>query len=285
MSKYFLILLMFLLSSNAKAQTDDSIFVVHKNSQLYVKHKIKFAETLHMLSVRFYTSDGAIENANDADILKKFTPGAFVYIPVTRENFYINKQTFQDLRELYYRVVPRDDIGLLSTYAGVTKSQMRMWNSLKGNTLKEDDVLFFGWIKMMSYDTANPATFNAYPMYKKRPAADTGKVAKIPGNLDSVYNLQTNNGTNILTERGTAVFFEKTGRNNIYYAFHNASQRGAVIKVFNPSNGKTIYVKVLGPIPDTKLYANSIIGICDAAKEDLGVMDNKAWCELSYSPN
>ena len=57
------------------------------------------------------------------------------------------------------------------------------------------------------------------------------------------------------------------------------------MKVFNPGTNKTIYVKILGPVPDTKLYANSIIGICDAAKEALGITDNKAWVELSYPAN
>lgn len=211
-------------------------------------------------------------------------PGEFVKIPIKRENFYINKQNFKDLHDLYYRVVPKDEIGVLSTYAGVTKSQMRVWNNMKGNTLKEDDILFFGWVRMMSYDTANPGTFAAYPVYRKV-QTDTSVAARVPGNLDSVYEIQTSNGTNILTEKGTAVFFEKAGKNNIYYAFHNSSQRGSIIKVHNPSNGKTTYVKVLGPLPDTKQYANSIIGICNAAKEDLGVTDTKAWCELSYSPN
>jgi hypothetical protein len=58
-----------------------------------------------------------------------------------------------------------------------------------------------------------------------------------------------------------------------------------VVKVFNPGSGKTIYVKVLGPLPDTKLYANSIIGISSGAKEALGVTDNRTWCELSYAAN
>lgn len=238
---------------------------------------------MQMLALRFYLPASAVEAENDAEVLRRFTPGSYINIPIVRENFYINKQNFRDLHELYYRVVPKDDIAVLSTYAGVTKSQMRMWNDMKGNTIHENDVLFMGWVKMMSYDTANPSTLAAYPMEKKN--ADTGIAAIIPGGLDTIYNKQTNSGSNILTEKGTAVFFEKTGKNNIYYAFHSGSQRGAIIKVFNPSNGKTIYVKVLGPLPDTKLYANSIIGICNSAKEDLGVTDSKAWCELSYSPN
>jgi len=106
-----------------------------------------------------------------------------------------------------------------------------------------------------------------------------------PGMLDSVYNVQTNFGSNTITEKGTAVFFEKAGKNDIYYAFHNTTQRGAIIKVVNPGTGKVIYAKVMGPMPETKQYTNCIIGISTPAKEALGITDNKAWCELYYSPN
>ena len=285
MCKYLFIVLFFILSTSATAQTPDSLFAVHKGVNLYVKYKIRFGETLPMVALRFYLNNGTLEAANDPDVIKKFASGSIINIPVIRENFYINKQNFGDLHELYYRVEAKDDIGLLCTYSGVTKSQMRVWNGLKGNTITENEVLFMGWVKMITLDTANPATQQAYPIYKKRAVADTGKAPRISGGLDTVYIRQTNNGANALTEKGTAVFFEKPGKNSIYYAFHNTTPRGGVIKVFNPSNGKTIYVKVLGPLPDTKLYANSIIGISSAAKEALGVTDNKAWCELSYSQN
>ena len=161
-----------------------------------------------------------------------------------------------------------------------------MWNNLHGNTLVEGQPLFIGWVKMIGHDTTeNPLRESAYPTVQKVVvAADTVK-QRIPGGLDTVYNRQTNDGLNVLTEKGTAVFFEKAGKLGAYQAFHNGTPRGTVIKVFNPGSGKTIYVKVLGPVPDTKLYANSIIGICDAAKEALGITDSKAWVELSYPVN
>jgi hypothetical protein len=124
----------------------------------------------------------------------------------------------------------------------------------------------------------------AYPSLVKKTAADTAKI-KVPGGLDSIYNRQTNNGMNVLTEKGTAVFFDKGGKNNVYYAFHTATPSGTIIKVTNPGTGKTIYVKVLGKIPDTKLYSNSIIGISTSAREALGVTDSKAWVEISYPAN
>lgn len=287
MLRYLLIVLFSIAITNASAQ-DDSLFAVRKGKVWAVKHILEPRETIHMLANRFFISEGIIEYANDPDDIKNMKTGTAIYIPVSKDNYYTAKPTLDvsKIRELYYHVAPKDEIGVLSNYAGITKTEMRTWNNLHGNTLQVDQVLFIGWVKMMPKDSTDPMSIAAYPQPKKKKAivSDTVKVP-VPGGLDTIYNRQTNNGTNVLTEKGTAVFFEKASKGGPYIAFHNSMPRNTIIKVYNPGSGKTIYVKVLGALPDTKLYANSIIGICDGAKEALGVTDSKAWCELSYIQN
>jgi LysM repeat protein len=284
MLKHLLVIILFICSLNADAQVADSLFVIHKGTGWIVKYQVKQGETPHMLAQRFYITDPVLAYANELESMKSVTPGSIINIPVKPENYFTVRQPLADRQELYYHVVPKDDIALLSTYAGITKNDMREWNNLKGNTLTPGQTLFVGWIKIITYDTSNPASELVYPSAAK-PENTAGAPIKAVGGLDTAYDRQTNNGTNVLTEKGTAVFFEKTGKSNIFYAFHNSTPRGSVIKVTNPGTGKSIFVKVLGPIPDTKQYAGSIIGIATAAKEALGVTDTKAWCELSYSPN
>lgn len=287
MLKYSLITLFLLAGFCTQAQVADSVFAVRKGNIWAMRYTLKPRENAHMIAVRYFVTDIQLDNVNENIDLRKITPGTTFLIPVRQDNYYITKQPLEvpDIHELYYRVGPKDDIGVLSTYAKVTKATMRTWNNLHGNTLTEGQVLFIGWVRIHNRDDDNPLTEQAYPPMKKVVAGDTVKHAPIPGGLDTIYNRQTNNGMNVLTEKGTAVFFENKGKSTLYFAFHNSTPRGSIIKVSNPGSGKFVYVKVLGPVPNTKLYANSIIGICEAAKEDLGVSDNKAWCELSYSPN
>ncbi len=272
------------------AQEADTLFAVRRGTKWAIKYEFKKGENLPMLAQRFYVNEKDFEFQPDFDKNKKIMPGTIIFIPVESRNYSLSKPGVldtKDMHELYYHVGPKDDIGLIATYAGVTKSTMRMWNNLHGNTLNEDQVLFIGWLKMIGRDTVdNPLRASAYPAVPRKSSAgaDTSKMRNI-GGLDTVYNRQTNNGQNVLTEKGTAVFFEKGGKVSAYLAFHNTTPRGTIIKVFNPGTGKTIYAKVLGPVPDTKLYSNSIIGICDAAKEALGITDSKAWVELSYPAN
>jgi hypothetical protein len=110
------------------------------------------------------------------------------------------------------------------------------------------------------------------------------------GNTDSVvspfetlYLEQTNNEVNAATEKGTVAFFNSGNKENkVFYAFHNDLQRGVIIKVHNPGTDKTIYAKVIGALPATKQYYNCMMALSGNAKEELGVHDNKAWCEISH---
>ena len=287
MSRYLFIIALSIVSTTALAQQSDSIFAVRKGPSFAVKYISKPGESVAMLSRRFLIDEAKIESASAVDGRKKLAAGTEIIIPLTPANYSATKEPvgLENQEQVFYKVREQDNIPLIAIYDGVKKQDIISWNSLHGNTLTEGQPLFIGWIKMIPRDSINLMNGIAYPSLKKNSVTivDTAKHAF--GILDSMYNVQTRNGQNTISEKGTAVFFEKPGKNNIFYAFHNTTRRGAVIKITNPGTGKFVFAKVLGPIPDTKLYANSIIGICSAAKEMLGVTDDKAWCELTYSPN
>ncbi len=276
------------MGATTYGQQTDSLFAVRKGTKFAIRYVVRPRETAKMLAYRFYISDNVLQYANEYQDMRKLIPGTVLYIPVTKENYATVKPSLlqENVSELYYHVTPKDDITVMSTYVGITKTEFRQWNALKGNTLPPEQPLFIGWVKMIKKDTTNPDTEAAYPADKKKKlvVVDTVKIP-VPGGLDSVYNRQTSNGLSVITEKGTVAFFDKQGKNDVYYGFHNTTPKGTVIKVYNPGSGKTTYIKILGPIPGTKLFTDSILGISNAAREALGVVDTKAWCELSYSPN
>ena len=102
---------------------------------------------------------------------------------------------------------------------------------------------------------------------------------------EKIYMEQTHNEADVTEEKGSAVFFGKGGKikgTDMYYGFHNTAPKGTIIKVYNPGTDRTVYVKVLSVIPGTKQYHNSIIGISAGAMEELGTIQERVWCELSY---
>lgn len=126
-------------------------------------------------------------------------------------------------------------------------------------------------------ETPAPATNTPAPT--PAPATTTPAAS---GSFEQIYMQQTNNGKNATTEKGPGGWFKSNAAAGKYYALHNTAQRGTIVKVTNPLNGKYIYAKVLETIPQIKQNAGLIIKLSDTALEALGTNDAKFYCELTY---
>ncbi len=66
-------------------------------------------------------------------------------------------------------------------------------------------------------------------------------------------------------------------------ALHKTANIGTVIRVTNLMNNKSVYVKVIGTLPETGDNENTVIVISKAAVNMLGVIDQKFRVNLNYS--
>ncbi len=294
MNRYLVILILSVSVLRAQAQENDSVFANKRRSTFMIRHVLKPRETLTMLAQRYYVNLMALESANEFDAKKKLAVGDYVFIPLTKDNYFPEKRPLDvtDLHQLYYKVGDKDNMSLIINLFPqaclehpMTKEQLRIMNDLHGFNVSPDQPLNIGWIRMIPPDSANIARGVGYPAPPKPvKVKDTARVYF--GGLEPAYNLATANGTNVLTEKGTAVFFDKPGKNNMYFAFHNTMPRNTIIKVTNPGNDKSVLVKVIGAIPDTKNFSGSIICVSSAAREDLGLQsETRTWVELTYPVN
>lgn len=285
MIKNILLFVMLLAGYTVSAQMSyDSTFVVKKGKELAINYSLKNQETVPMIARRFHVPLEKIESMSMVDGRKRLPMGTELFIPLLTENYVKSRQPqgIEFQQELYFKVGERDDLALIALYTGVKKQDLILWNNLRGNSLSEGQAVFIGWVKTVAKDSITLTNGLAYPKVKGKLNFDTAKKYTL---MDSLYDFQTKNGTDVISEKGKAVFFEKAGKNDKFYAFHNTSHRGAILKVTNPGTGKSIMVQVLGPLPETKLYSNAVIGISNLAKDALGVVDNSVWCELTYAPN
>ena len=120
------------------------------------------------------------------------------------------------------------------------------------------------------------------------------RIPIIPTLFDSTLNIegkklfveQNHSEEFAVVEKGSSTFFKRAGKtgNGIFYAFHNVAKRGTIIKVTNVGNERVIYARVIGQLPKTSQYYNSIIGISSDARAALDARDEKAWVEIKYAP-
>lgn len=316
-------LLMFLLffgcvlSSQAQiiVQADnpdiDTLQVVFYKDKWAVEHRVDKGDNLFLLSRKYHVPPALLADMNETNFQATLNEGSIIYIPVGPYNQAKSEPGNRfDVRPLYYQVRKYDNLFRLAHLAGVPQRKLQEWNAMPDNYIEEGKRLFVGWIL---FNTSNApiadtvsVTDNSRQRAGKNVSAVNDKGQVKPGSevtvitlrkgkkidtipeIEQKYRSQTNNEEIVSEEKGTAVFYEdkgKLGGTNTYFAFHNTAKPGTIIKVYNPGTDKTIFVKVLGPIPTTKMYHNSVIGISDGAKDALLVTEEKAWCELKYAPS
>ncbi|MFM7218029.1 MAG: hypothetical protein ACKO1U_08435, partial [Bacteroidota bacterium] len=84
-------------------------------------------------------------------------------------------------------------------------------------------------------------------------------------------------------EQGLATFIPDEDINpNKYYALHRSAPFGTIIKVTNKMNGKSVFVKVVGVLPDTGENDGIIIKISRSGADQLGVLDQRFQVDLLY---
>lgn len=74
---------------------------------------------------------------------------------------------------------------------------------------------------------------------------------------------------------------EKKGRND-YYALHRFAPVGSVIEITNPMKKKTIYAKVLAPIPDRAYGDDIVVVLSPSLAKLLDARDAKFFVEIRY---
>lgn len=282
------------VQQNSGADTLEVIF--HKDDWA-IPHLVKSGETLFALSTMYHVPPAILTDANDMSYQSKITPGTTVYIPFGAYNQAKNvSKNRVDVRPLKYKVRKYDNLYRLAHLAGVQQKKMQQWNGMSDNYIEEGMVLFVGWVLYSDVKQDATAGSNNTPANKRYERISQNDpnvtIIRIPAKdttpeIQKKYNLQTRDELVVTEEKGSAVFFENKGKlsaTNTFFAFHNTAKPGTIIKVYNPGTDKTVFVKVLGPIPNTKMYHNSVIGISNGAKKALLVEEDKTWCELKYAP-
>ncbi|MFN0189647.1 MAG: LysM peptidoglycan-binding domain-containing protein [Bacteroidia bacterium] len=120
-------------------------------------------------------------------------------------------------------------------------------------------------------------------------STDTTELPKVYNNpgtsRTSVIEKDPKSGVEVekVTEIGVATWLVEGDLNqNKFYALHRTAPVGSIIKVTNRMNNNSVFVKVVGTLPDTGDNNAAIIKITQAAAQRIGAIDQKFTAELSY---
>ena len=107
-----------------------------------------------------------------------------------------------------------------------------------------------------------------------------------PADYPAIFNQYSMNGYFMKKNKGTANYILDATSGNQNLAFYNAAETGSVIRVTNLMNHKTIFVKVVGKVPQLDAREEIAIKLSNKAAQDLEATDEKFLVEVaSFSSN
>ncbi|MDO7874294.1 LysM peptidoglycan-binding domain-containing protein [Hymenobacter sp. ASUV-10] len=86
-----------------------------------------------------------------------------------------------------------------------------------------------------------------------------------------------------VTENGMGAPIDKSVTDK-YLALHKTAPVGTIMQVKNAGNGQSVYVRVIGKLPDTGENNSILVRLSPRAMQKLGTADSKFRVETSYVP-
>jgi outer membrane biosynthesis protein TonB len=123
------------------------------------------------------------------------------------------------------------------------------------------------------------------PVVKEEPKPQPAS-ASYEGNgfFKDEFNKQSNNGRNTSNANGNGSTFKSTSgwSDGKYYVLMDNLEKGTIVMVRNPANGKAVYAKVLAGVKETTPNSSALFLLSNAAASQLGMSADKFNAELVW---
>jgi LysM repeat protein len=289
----------------------DSVGVRQTNGKKFIEYKVEEHDGWYAIARKFGVlySDIRLANKDVDDILHIgqviLIPEEKVKIndPRNQKNYILKEQE----EPIYHTIRKKETLYSLSKKYEVTTDELKKWNHLESNDLKDGGQVIIGYKtkkvkmkaeKVLAEEKKAVAPEKKEVIEKETPlfGAESSKSSK--DSLRSAHESQAKADTQTIkksfpaltrravSEQGVATWIDDENINpNKYFALHRTAPVGTIIKVMNRMNKRAVFVKVVGKLPDTGDNDNIVIKVSKASAEKLGVRDQRFQSELSYGIN
>jgi hypothetical protein len=280
-----LIAFLFTWQLSSEASTLDSLGLKKENNKTFLLFKVGPKQSLFSILKRYNLSLTEFKAANSSVEIPVKT-GEIVYIPLhyLDESTSVTKVADEKAADDKVKDAPKEakihivgpKQGLLSVanLYKVTMADLRKWNNLKSDRLQEGQRLVVtdpaDANSTISVDKANllPAKNEAKSDPAAAPVAENPVKEKGPEDIKKKI------------ETGIAELIDVPDNSGKFLALHRTAPIGTLVLVKNLTNNQSIWVKVIGRLPngDNKV----IIKLSPKAFEKLNAVDKRVRAEISY---
>lgn len=293
MRRFSYTVLLFALISTASFAQTDSLGIERQGDKVFVIHKVQPQQTLYSLSRRYKTTVSEINRANP--ILESgLQIGQTLKIPFGGEIISPDATVSKRTDEVTHTVKAGETLFAIARKYDVQVSDIKTWNSLSSNALDLGQKLVIRKEVLVAID---PEPKIATDSQKTIDVPETLKVSDKPFSQDSTKSEANVNSTSVdepesvdypgtpfvpIETEGLAEVIEEAEPSSKFFALHRTAKVGTVIKVKNLMNNLTVYVRVIGTIPETSDNENILIKLNQRAYDHLKAIDKRFRVQLNY---
>ena len=292
------------LTSFSNGMVKDSVGIKREAGKTFVLFKVEPRQTLFSIVKRYGSSvaefkaanPGISESVNVGQTIKIPYKGTVVastpkYVPPTptTPTPTPTPTPTEAVKMVSHVVESGQGLYAVATKYKVTMADLRKWNNLTTDVLASGQVLI---VEAREYERAKKAG--------ELPAK--GEVVKVEdtnmGNNNtttqtpsepveaseaktSTETSKTSSGYRKTVETGLAELIDVEDKSGKYLGLHRSAPAGTLVNVKNSSNGQSIWVKIVGKLPDIG-SDKVIIKLSPRAFEKLNPSDKRIRAEISY---
>ena len=316
------VILLFSASLGVQGMDFDSLRTEFENGKPFVVHQVEMQETLYSLSKRYFTSVEAIKQKNQLEgnelslgavlkipwgktLVHRVQPGETLFTLSQRygisvaqlrdwnhledDNLSANQiltlgvvedklPSVPQLSSDQHIVAASETLYSIAKKYQLTLDQISEWNQLSGTNLNIGDTL---WVAAPSSSSNQQIALKASVENEPEPSP-----VVLQEDQDPVVQPVPEPKTPVkaIKENGIAAVFEEDDTKK-YLALHRTAPVGTIMQVRNEMTNLSVFVRVVGKLPDTGNNNNVLVRLSKSAQQGLGALDNRFRVELSYIPN
>lgn len=280
------------LATQARAMPKDSLTVESKSARGYVVlHKVDAKETWFSVARRYGASATELRKANP-DAKDALSIGQIIRVPVPRElaassqpkpvpspSNPLPRQQAAARAGHTHTVVQGEGLFAIARKYNLKVDDLKRWNNLTDNNVKPGQVLVVEAPKdgASAASAASKTSSAAEPVRTMPIETATARAGSEPE--PAAF---TNSGFDMVKESGMADLIDDERNGKKHLALHKTAPAGTIVKVRNELNGTTVFVRVIGKLPETGPNDQVIVRLSKRAYERLTPSGRRVPVEVSY---
>jgi LysM repeat protein len=291
-------------SSFSTEMMKDSVGIKKEAGKTFVLFKVEPKQTLFSIVKRYGSSvaefkaanPGLSESVNVGQTIKIPYKGTVVasapkYVPPAPTTPTPTPAPTEAVKMVSHVVESGQGLYAVATKYKVTMADLRKWNNLTSDALASGQVLI---VDAREYERAKkagelPAKGEVVKVEDTNMGNNSNTTTQKPVSeqIDasetktSSETSKTSSGYRKTVETGLAELIDVEDKSGKYLGLHRSAPAGTLVNVKNSSNGQSIWVKIVGKLPDIG-SDKVIIKLSPRAFEKLNPSDKRIRAEISY---